>query len=289
MSKALLRNKTVAIVGLGQIGGSLALAFREKRLFKEIVGFDLDRKTLNLAQTRGLIDRASLSPEKAVAGADLILICIPVRKIVKLLPKIATLVKPSAVICETGSTKVEILKAVQKSKIKNFVGIHPVAGSEKPGISGWRQDLFRDKVFTITPSKQCPPESVMTTNEMVCRIGGKVVPVAAEQHDRMFAKTSHLPYLISIALTNLVFNYNSSPLIKGFLGGAFRDATRVAASSSAVMQDILFSNRKNIIRQINLFTTILKGYQKYLLQNNQESLAREISQARRLRSKLRFS
>lgn len=288
MSGPDLRDKIAAIIGLGQIGGSLALAFRKERLFKEIYGYDLDRNILKIAASRGLVDGAFSNLEKVVGEADLVILSIPVRQIISILPKVAKHLKPTALLCETGSTKLEILRAVMRLKIKNYIGIHPVAGTEKEGIKGWNADLFKNKIFTITPALNSPREGVAIVRKIINQIGAKVVPLSAERHDLIFSKTSHLPYLLAIGLSNLVFASEDKSASRNLLGGAFRDATRVALSSPVVMQDILISNRKNINRQISLFSSQLQKYQEYLKECNETGLRQTILKARKIRSALKF-
>jgi prephenate dehydrogenase len=279
---------TVGLIGLGQIGGSLALAFRKQRLFKEILGYDINQATFREAWKRRLVEAASQRLSQVANKSDLIILAIPVRQIIGLLPKVAKILKPETILCETGSTKEEILSLVEKLKIGNFIGLHPVAGTEKEGIKGWEGNLFNGKTFTMTPSKNCSPPAKTVIKAMIKRIGGNPLEISAREHDRIFSKTSHLPYLISVAITNAVFPYSREKSLTKYLGGAFRDATRVALSSPVVMRDILFSNRENVIREINAQVGRLKEYQKFLEKQLENRLMAEMRQARKIRSNLQL-
>jgi len=283
-----LRQLRVGIIGLGQIGGSLALAFRKQRLFKEVLGYDLNQATFREAWKRRLVEAVWQRLPQVVNKSDLVILAIPVRQIILIIPEVAGMLRQETILCETGSTKVEILRLVERLKIKNFVGLHPVAGTEKEGIKGWNGKLFDGKTFTLTPAKNCSQQSRTLIKAIIQNIGGNPIEISAREHDRIFSKTSHLPYLISIALTNTVFPQNSRNDSVNFLGGAFRDATRVALSSPVVMSDILFSNRNNIAQQISTQVRLLKEYQKYLQQNDTTELIAEIKRARRIRSNLQL-
>jgi prephenate dehydrogenase len=283
------QNRTVAIVGLGQIGGSLALAFRERKVFLEIRGYDRNKVLLRTAVGRKLVDCVAGDLKQIIRGAGLVILAIPVGEIFKILPAMAVNLKPETILCETGSTKVEILKVVRKLKMSNFVGLHPVAGSEKAGIAGWNPDLFQNRIVTITASPGCPKPTVQFIRDVISRIGARPVSISAEKHDQIFSATSHLPYLLSLALTNLVLGSGHISKSEKFLAGAFRDATRVALSSPPVMQDILFSNQGKVARQISALVSLLKKYQSYLENGNESRLAHEIVRARNLRSRAKVA
>lgn len=289
MSASVLHNNRVAIIGLGQIGGSLALAFRERKIFPEIRGYDRDKVLLKIAAKRRLIGRASENAINIIRGADMVFLAIPVREVIRILPEIADYLGPETILCETGSTKVEILSKVRKLRISNFVGLHPIAGSEKAGMAGWNPDLFQNRIVTLTASPGCPGSKAELIKYVISRIGAKPVLISAEKHDQILSATSHLPYLLSIALVNLVLGPTKSSQSKKFLGGAFRDATRVALSSPAVMGDILFSNQRNVVRQISVFVSLLKRYQGHLENGNRSRLVHEIVTAKSLRGKARVA
>ena len=288
MRKNKLSQLTVGLIGLGQIGGSLALAFRKQGLFREILGYDLNRATFREAIKRKLVVAASQRWPQVVNKSDLIILAIPVRQIIELLPKVAQILKPETILCETGSTKEEILSLVEKLKIGNFIGLHPVAGTEKEGIKGWDGRLFNGKTFTLTPAKSCSRQSRTLIKAIIQNIGGNPLEISAREHDRIFSKTSHLPYLISVAIANAVFPYSREKSLTKYLGGAFRDATRVALSSPVVMRDILFSNRENVIREITNQVGLLKEYQKFLEKQLEDKLMAEMRRARKTRNNLQL-
>ncbi len=288
MKKSDFRKLTVSIIGLGQMGGSLALAFRKHRFFKRIYGYDTDKNTIKAVLQKKLIDTGTQNLAQAVQQGDLVILAIPVGQILAKLPEAARNLEPEAILCETGSTKEEILNLVERLKVKEFIGLHPVAGTEKEGVKGWDTELFTGKTITLTASSRCCKNAKNSIKTLIRAIGAQPREISAREHDRIFSATSHLPYLISIALVNSIVN-NRRKQLSNFLGGAFRDATRVAVSSPEVMGDILFSNRKNIIKSLSRFVNSLEDYRKLLQSGGQESMLPEIIRARKIRRGLKVS
>lgn len=278
----------VVIVGLGQIGGSLAKAFTKQKIFAEIIGVDKNQRTIEKAKRLKIIQKGTNDLTKAITQADLIILAVPVRQIIKMLPKVASLMKKEAILCEVGSTKQEIFKEVERLPQKiTFIGLHPMAGTEKDGISGADENLFTNKTILVFPSKNTQKPSLERVVASIKKLKAKPLIMNVKSHDEIMAQISHLPYLFSIALVNLANSTDSKKVFK-VLGGSFRDATRVALSSPEIMLDILTTNRKNIIRQIDSLTIEFLRYKKLLANGNEKKLLDKMSKAKQIRGRLKL-
>jgi prephenate dehydrogenase len=278
----------VAIVGLGQIGGSLAKAFAKRKTFAETIGVDKNLKTLEKAKKLRIVNRISRDLKKAIPQADLIILAVPIRQILKLLPEVVSLMKKDAILCDVGSTKTEVFKVVSNLKQKvDYVGLHPMAGTEREGINGADENLFVNKIIMVFPSKNTQKTSLEFIVALIKKLEARPLVMNAKKHDEVVAQVSHLPYLFSIALVNLTDNSNLkvSPKV---LGGSFRDTTRVALSAPEMMLDILTTNKKNIIRQVEALRVVLRRYKGFLANEDEKTLWKEILKAKRIRGELKL-
>lgn len=255
-----MRFKHVAIVGLGLIGGSFALALKRARLAERITAWDTE-ETIREACRSGVID----GPEEAFGSggasrADLIYLAAPVGAIINFLIKDGGSLKAGAIVTDAGSTKREICKAVGEklSGAVRFVGGHPMAGSHKRGIDHADADLFRDAPYAVVPCGEIKTldepyaRAVNTVIEVVTEIGGKPLVLTAEEHDRLVARVSHAPQLISTALAVMTAGSSEAKTV-ALTGGGFTDMTRLAASDWSVWEDICRTNGDEIVCALDEF------------------------------------
>ncbi len=283
-----LSQMKVAIVGLGQIGGSLAKAFTKEKMFAEIIGVDKNPKTIAEAKRLKVVNRATNDLKKAILQADLVILAVPVRQIIKILPKVAASMKKEAILYEVGSAKDEVFKTIKRLPQKiNYIGLHPMTDTEKEGIDAADENLFRNKTFMIFPSKNSRKSSLRFVLKLIKKLKAMPLIMNIKEHDPIMAKVSHLPYLFSIALVNSTFN-SKFPNLNKVLGGSFKDATRVAKSSPEMMLDVLITNRKNIIRQIDGTSKELLLYKSFLQNGDEDKLSTKIMKAKKVRSQLKF-
>jgi len=278
----------VAIVGLGQMGGSLAKAFAERKIFAEIIGVDKNLRTIKKAKGLKIILKGTKDMRKAIPEADLIILSVPVRQIIKMLPTIVSSMKKNAILCDVGSTKADVFKAVDNLNHEvDYIGLHPIAGTEKEGINGADEKLFVNKTIMVFPSKNTQKSSLKLILGLIRKMKAKALLMDVQIHDEIMAQVSHLPYLFSIALVNLTNNFNlkESPKV---LGGSFRDATRVSLSSPEMMLDILATNKKNITSQIDALALELVRYKKLLINGDENKLLGDILKAKQIRSRLKL-
>lgn len=243
----------IAIVGLGLIGGSIALAVRER--WSSIVITAVDRPpVLAHASSSGAIDRAA-STIADIGVVDLIILAAPVRQNVELLPQIMSVRPDGAVVSDVGGTKRDIVAAAAElpSGLKAFIGGHPIGGAERGGFGFARPDLFRGKPWIFTPSSHgaarsgasSAPPALGRLFDLVRGIGARPVTMTPEDHDRVMAYVSHLPQLASSALMNVV---GAAALSDGLrlAGRGLTDSTRLASSPASVWRDICASNADDI-------------------------------------------
>lgn len=239
---------TVAIVGVGLIGGSFALALRATGFAGKIVGVS-SPEALRAAMERGVIDEA-LPLAEAAANADLIYLARPIEGILSVLDELDQYVKPGALITDAGSTKSAICaRASEKIHRGRFIGGHPMAGKEARGAAEAEASLFRGRPYILTS-----PSAVL--EERIASFGARVVIMPAEQHDRLVAFTSHLPQLISTALAASI---GTEPEAARVAGPAAMDLTRLAQSPYEIWRDIFATNAPNIDAALGVFIAKLEG------------------------------
>jgi len=257
--------ETVAIVGVGLIGGSFALALRGAGFAGEIWGVSSER-TIRAAEKRGAIDRG-VSMEEAVAGADLIYLAQPILKIVEVIPKLAG-AKAGALITDAGSTKVRICEAGRKHiQRAQFLGGHPMAGKESRGVEAAEAGLFRGRTYFLTPREvselETPGARIFV--EYVRKAGAHVVPISPGAHDQLVARTSHLPQMISTALA-VALSETVGAAGKAGAGPGLLDMSRLAMSSYEIWEDIVETNRGEIDSALGMYMAVLEEVRRRLNQ-----------------------
>ncbi len=234
----------VAVVGLGLIGGSIALAARRARSAAVIVGVD-NEAVLHNALARGVVDLASERLD-IVTGADLVILAAPVHENLKLVREVVPFVSPAALVTDVGSTKRAIVEAASALKGSlTFVGGHPVAGAASSGIDSATADLFTGRPWVLTADAGTPREAVTRLCAFVRALGAEPHTMSAAEHDRVLAFTSHLPQLASSALMRVIGNGAGERGLE-LAGPGLMDTTRLAESSVEMWRDICATNADNI-------------------------------------------
>lgn len=243
-----LADSRVAIIGLGLMGGSLALALRGH--CAALLGVDPDPAVLALAQQRAVVDRTSASAEELLPEADLIILAAPVFAILASIRRLPELHPGRPAVMDLGSTKVQI-DALLEALPERFdpIGGHPMCGKEQGSLAHAEAGLFQGAPFALTPLARTGPRARSLALQVVEAVGAHPVWLDAATHDKWTAATSHLPYLISCALA-LATPVQAAPLV----GPGFRSATRLAASSPAMMSDVLLTNPGPILEALKRFT-----------------------------------
>jgi prephenate dehydrogenase len=239
----------VAIVGVGLIGGSLGLALRERRLARSIVGIGRNQATLDRALARHAIGEAFTEVGPGVAGADLVVLCTPISRILHDLEALAPVLAPGAVITDVGSTKSEIAAAGDRCYPDGrFVPGHPMAGSERSGVDAARAELFMEATWALTPTAQTDAEALSNVRSLAAAVGARVVRLTPAEHDEAVAVTSHLPHVLAYALAAVAGSRaGGSPHLYDLAAGSFTSGTRVAHSDPALWREIALSNRDALL------------------------------------------
>lgn len=267
---------TVGIVGVGLIGGSIALDIKKQKLAKRVVGFSRHRQTIVRAQKRGVIDAGS-TDLSIVKDADCVVLAAPVDAIISLGKKLASIVGEDALVIDVGSTKQEIVMQLEKI-FPGFVGCHPLAGSEKRGIDNVREKLFEKSLCVVTPTKKTDDRSLASAIELWNRLGASTICMSALEHDTVLSLTSHLPHVIAFSLIHSVpeeyFELSA---------GSLRDTTRVAASDEEVWADIFISNQKQLLAALGEFEKNTKTIKAILRRKDRKKLISFLAEAKRKR------
>jgi prephenate dehydrogenase len=253
--------KNIAVVGVGLLGGSLAMAARDRKLCETVTGIGRSETSLAEAVQVGAVDRVTTNLEKGVADADLIVLCTPIQSILSMLPRVMAAAKPGAMVTDVGSTKESIVRegeATAAAHGRLFVGSHPMAGSEKSGVRFARTDLFKDTTCFVTKTAQTD----LGAFSMVCglwrALETRTVVLRPERHDRLAGLVSHLPHVLAVALVRAVdLSGEDKNLVKGIIGNGFRSTTRVAAGNTQMWEDICGDNKTSIVEMQALFQKAL--------------------------------
>lgn len=228
------KRRTIAIVGLGQIGGSLVLAIRKKKLPFRIIGIDTSRKRLRLLARK--LDETSTRWDQ-VKEADLVLLCLHYRQTIDFLNQASQ----AQLILDTCSSKKQIVSFANKRKLR-FIGGHPLSGNERHAEKGWDPDLFRDVSFFVCPGRRIDAADRLLAFEFIRKLGAVPILVDADQHDRYLAKTSHFPAFLSRLIAD---SARSVPAL--FQGPGYRSMTRLSRTSPDLLATFLESNRRYIL------------------------------------------
>ena len=274
----------IAIIGVGLIGGSFALALRREYRDLRVIGIDRDVAAMDEALRRGVIDEAvSLA---ATADCDAILIAVPVRQFLPVLSELSAYLKSDTVVTDTGSTKVDVIAAARAtlgSKISQFVPGHPIAGREHTGVEAAASELFEGKNVVLTPIEENTPESIERVRSLWRACGARVVEMPAETHDAVFAAVSHLPHLLAFALVDELAARPNAKSLFSFAASGFRDFTRIASSSPEMWKDIAINNREALLRELNAYEVQLNVLKKAIETSDGDALQNLMSRARHAR------
>jgi prephenate dehydrogenase len=243
--------RQITIIGTGLIGGSFGLALKKRRFRGRIVGCDREA-ILKRAKKTGVIDEGTSNPLEAVRGSQIVVLATPVGAIIELIERLGSMLPPPTLLTDVGSTKVEVVSRAKKAfgndARNRFLAGHPMAGKEHSGVEFADPDLFQGAAWLVTP---LPGQNVRDglSGEFlkwVKKIGARISTIDAEEHDRLCAWISHLPQLISTALTALLVDeYGDKPMLDAG-GRALREMTRISASPYSMWRDIALTNKKNI-------------------------------------------
>jgi histidinol-phosphate aminotransferase len=281
---------TMAVVGPGLIGGSLALAAKRAGLVRRVVGCARTEATLHVARQRGLIDEATSDAGEAVAAADLVVLAVPVGALESVAAVACGRARAGTVITDVGSVKggvVSRLDPVCRAAGCFFVGAHPVAGKETGGPAEAEAELFRGHRCILTPSPATDPTALARVRAMWEAVGMVVEEMPADVHDRVLARVSHAPHVLAYALVAAVEGARvAGRPIAPYAGSGFRDATRIAASPADLWSDIVLANRVEVLGALEEFAAHLEGLRRMIREDDGPALMRALADAQARRRAL---
>jgi cyclohexadieny/prephenate dehydrogenase len=278
--------RSVAIIGLGLLGGSIGLATQARAPTIATTGWDRDPAVRARAATRGLVAAVHDTPEAAVADADLVILCVPVGAMGDAAQAIAPGLKPDAIISDVGSSK-EAVAAALAAALPGacIIPAHPVAGTEQSGPDAGFATLFAGRWCIITPPEGVDPARLAALSEFWTSLGSKVELMDAAHHDLVLAVTSHIPHLIAYTIVGTASDLEDvtqSEVIK-YSAGGFRDFTRIAASDPVMWRDVFLSNKGAVLEMLGRFTEDLTAMQRAIRSGDGDTLFDLFTRTRAIR------
>lgn len=269
----------VAIVGVGLIGGSIGLELKRKRLANLVIGMSFHKESIVLAKKRGAIDVGSLD-FSVLKDADFVILATPVFTILELAPLVSKVIKKDCIVTDVGSTKEKIVARLEKI-FPNYIGSHPLAGSQKRSIANAKKGLFKETLVILTPTKKTKPAVVKKVEQFWAKLGARVTKLKPSVHDSALAYTSHL---VHIAAFSLIGSIPQKSL--AYSASGLKDTTRIASSDTRLWADIFLSNRKNIIKSIAVLELNLNRIKSAIKNNKKALLIKLLKKSRLKREKL---
>ena len=250
----------LAVIGVGLIGASLALALKQAAAVGHVVGCGRSEKNLQKGIELGVIDSYTTSIAEAARSADVVMLAVPLGAMQMAFEQILDSVGEHTIITDAGSAKgsvVKVARTVLGNRISQFVPGHPIAGAEKSGVEAGLADLYQDRRVILTPIESTDPEAIDKIVGMWQRCGAIIEYLDVEHHDKVLAATSHLPHMLAYALVNYLSNLNDHDEIFKYAAGGFRDFTRIASSDPVMWRDVCISNG-------DALETLIEGFKEEL-------------------------
>jgi prephenate dehydrogenase len=285
-----IRFNKVTVIGVGLIGGSLAIKLKEKKLAHTIVGVGRGIANLEAAKRLGVVDSFTRDVTEGVKGSDLVVVAVPVQSILPVIKAAAPYIEKGSIVTDVGSVKKDVVKNAESLMPEgvSFVGAHPVAGTENSGVEAASSGLFEGRKCIITPTANTDKEVLEVVKRIWEEAGARVICMDAERHDIVLAAISHLPHMIAYSLVNTVSDIEShNEEILSYSAGGFMDFTRIASSSPEMWRDICTMNSDAIVEMIELFEKRLKALRRLIEEGDSEGLKGEFERAKNLRDSLK--
>ncbi|AVS67898.1 prephenate dehydrogenase/arogenate dehydrogenase family protein [Paracidovorax avenae] len=281
----------LGLLGCGLMGGSFALAMKKAGLVKRVVGYSKSPSTTDRARQLGVIDVEAPSALLAVAGADIVLLAVPVAATESTLKAIKHLVTPRMLVMDVGSTKADVVQAARgalRDQFGSFVPAHPITGSESSGVEHAQADLYAGRQVILTPTERTLTDQLGKAEAVWSALGCRVRSMSPESHDAAFAAVSHLPHLLAFAMINSINAQPEGDVFLSLAGPGFRDFTRIAASDPKIWRDILLANRTELLAQSRHFIQALQQMEQAMQQGDGQALEDLITLASETRAHWRM-
>ena len=281
----------LGLIGCGLMGGSFALALKRAGLVKRVVGYSKSPSTTGKARQMGVIDVEAPSALLAVAGADIVLLAVPVLATEASLKSIRHLVTTNMLIMDVGSTKADVVRAARSAlgdKVGPFVPAHPITGREVAGVEHADAELYMGRQVILTPVERTLTVQLKQAEEVWKALGCRVTSMSPESHDEAFAAVSHLPHLLAFAFMNGLAGQSQADDFFSLAGPGFRDFTRIAAGEPKIWRDIFLANRHDVLAQSALFRAALLHFEELVKAKNAQGLEDLITLASETRTHWRM-
>lgn len=277
--------RKVAIVGLGLLGGSLAREIKAKGLASTIYGVSRSSTSKELAQSLDIVDHVVDLPT-AIESADLVVLATPLQSMLPIIKSVESLFSEDVIITDVGSVKTDLytqLKLECPQLLPRFVLAHPIAGGEKSGVTASRLGLFKDKNLIITETEEIQAERVEKIRRLWAEVGAKVITMGLQEHDAIFAKTSHLPHVVAYSLVNYLSAQDNSDELFSLAAAGFYDFSRIASSNAEMWRDICITNRVEILGAVDGFIEQMQSVRNAIADHDQEKVLTAFQQAKTAR------
>jgi len=278
--------QSICIIGTGLIGGSLALALRRADFCREIIGAGRSEVTLKKAVELGMIDRYETDITTAVSGAGLVVVCVPLGDMKSVFSQINKGINNQCVVTDAGSCKQSVIadaESVFAELFDRFVPGHPIAGTEKSGVTAAFAELYDKRRVILTPTDKTNPDAVDLVRAMWQSTGAEVETMNAAHHDKVLAGTSHLPHILAFGLVDCLNDLEDVDEVFRFAAGGFRDFTRIASSDPVMWRDICLSNRDDIMKMMKNYRDEMENIYRALENNDGEKLKEIFVRAKKAR------
>ena len=275
----------LAVIGVGLIGGSFALALKQAGKVTHVVGAGRNRANLELARERRIIDAIAPDAGAAARDADLVLVAAPVAQFPSIFSQLRDC---KALITDAGSTKRDVVAAARAAlgaRIAQFVPGHPVAGAEQSGAAAALASLFHDRRVVLTPLAENRPEAVQRVEDAWRACGARISRLDPEEHDAVLAAVSHLPHLLAFALVHDIGGRGNAEQLFSYAAGGFRDFTRIASSHPEMWRDICIANRDRLLAELSRYENKLGVMRRLLESEDAAGLEKLFAEARAARNR----
>ncbi len=262
------------------------MALKQRRLADAVVGFVRRAASIDECEMLGAVDLATRDLKRAVVDADLVVLCTSIAQMRPLAEQMLPFLKPGALVTDVGSVKASVIRDLEGLVAKagaQFIGSHPMAGSEKTGVAAARADLFVNAVCVLTPTRRSTRASVRSVEQLWKSVGARVLRLTPAAHDALVSRSSHLPHLLAAELANFVLNPKRPKEQTLLCANGFRDTTRIASGSPEMWRDIVLGNRENLLRALDEFVDELRNFRRLLKAGEPETISKFFGTAKQRR------
>jgi len=278
----------VAVIGVGLIGGSFALALKKAKACASVTGAGRNAENLRAARERGVIDSIAAGAAEAARGADLVFVAVPVGQMQSVFEALRPTIGSETVVTDGGSTKRDVVAAARAGlgeRFARFVPAHPIAGGERSGVAAAEAGLFEGKRVVVAPAPDTAPDALEKAEAAWRACGARLSRMTPDEHDSVFAAVSHLPHVLAFALVHDLARHANAAQLFGYAAGGFRDFTRIASSHPEMWRDICVANREALLAELDRYVQQLAEIRLMLERGDGEALERVFAEARAARNR----